>query len=338
MRILITGAAGNIGSLLGYSLYKDGHELILIDNFRSGRPENLIYNGISFGNFYEIDIRNTNELSYILKKHNIESVIHLAAISSLPECEINKIECLSNNVIGTESVIEACRINGIKKIIFSSSSGVYENNDQILLKEDLEVSPTLYYTMSKKMSEDICQAYSKQYGMNIKILRLFNVISPRQDIFRSTPSLIGYLVKSFMNNESPKLNYDGTQSRDYISVFDIINLIKILLIKETPYNVFNVCNNKLTSVNDIVKYIKDEIKINIEPNYIMASESWNSYEQLFDLPYPLNKERLKNQVNKEYLGDNSRIIEIGWIPEKSIEDSIKQSTRLIIDEYFKNKE
>ena len=152
MKILITGAAGGIGSTLGYELYKCGYELILVDNFRNGYPENLIINNTEFGKFYNVDIRDTSKISDVIRTENVESVIHLAAITSLPDCETNKQECISVNVEGTTSVLEACRLNNVSKVIFSSTSAVYENNSKTdsPFKESLKVNPLLFYALSKK--------------------------------------------------------------------------------------------------------------------------------------------------------------------------------------------
>jgi len=335
MKILITGAAGGIGSTLGYELYKLGHELVLIDNFRNGYKDNLIIDGIVYGKFYDIDIRQTQKLSLILKKESVDKVIHLAAITALPDCELNKEECISINVQGTTSVLEACRQNGIGDVIFSSTSAIYENNtiEQSPYNEDLNVNPKLFYSLSKKMAEDVCKTYSEHYGMSIQILRFFNVMGPRQDIHRETPPLINYLVKCFINNEAPMLHSNGEQLRDYIYVDDVIDLIKIILDRGCNTNIINVCSGKLISVNDIVRWVKEELSSNIVPTYRDASMLWDSYPKLFEGSNPLKKDVVIKEVNKFCLGTNLKASELGWTPNIDLEFLVKKTAREIKSKY-----
>jgi nucleoside-diphosphate-sugar epimerase len=338
MKILITGAAGGIGSTLGYELYKAGHELILIDNFRNGYPQNLIISGEKYGKFYNVDITATTILSHIIQTEKIEAVIHLAAITALPDCESNKSECIRVNVEGTTSVLEACRKNGIDRILFSSTSAVYENNNILdsPYKEELEITPSLFYSLSKKMAEEICNSYSTNYGMNIQILRFFNVMGPKQDLYRKSPPLINYLVKCFINEESPVLHSDGEQLRDYIHVDDVVSLIQLLLKNEPNSMTINVCSGTLVSLNDIVRYVKEELQSDIEPNYRDASMLWDSYEKLFKDDYSLNKNVVTKEVKKFCLGNNQKAKSFGWIPNEDMEHLIRKTVREIKNNYIIN--
>jgi nucleoside-diphosphate-sugar epimerase len=338
MKILITGAAGGIGSTLGYELYKAGHELILIDNFRNGYPQNLIISGEKYGKFHNVDITATTILSHIIQTEKIEAVIHLAAITALPDCESNKSECIRVNVEGTTSVLEACRKNGIDRILFSSTSAVYENNNILdsPYKEELEITPSLFYSLSKKMAEEICNSYSTNYGMNIQILRFFNVMGPKQDLYRKSPPLINYLVKCFINEESPVLHSDGEQLRDYIHVDDVVSLIQLLLKNEPNSMTINVCSGTLVSLNDIVGYVKEELQSDIEPNYRDASMLWDSYEKLFKDDYSLNKNVVTKEVKKFCLGNNQKAKSFGWIPNEDMEHLIRKTVREIKNNYIIN--
>jgi nucleoside-diphosphate-sugar epimerase len=338
MKILITGAAGGIGSTLGYELRKAGHELILVDNFRNGYLQNLTINGETYGKFHNVDITATTKLSYLMESEKIEAVIHLAAITALPDCESNKSECVRINVEGTTSVLEACRRNGIDRILFSSTSAVYENNNisDSPYKEELEITPSLFYSLSKKMAEEICNSYSTNYGMNIQILRFFNVMGPRQDLYRKSPPLINYLVKCFMDGESPVLHSDGEQLRDYIHVDDVVSLIQLLLTNEPNSMTINVCSGTLVSLNDIVKYVKEELHSDVEPNYRDASMLWDSYEKLFKDDYSLNKNVVTKEVKKFCLGNNAKAKSFGWIPNEDMEYLIRKTVREIKSNYNSN--
>jgi nucleoside-diphosphate-sugar epimerase len=133
MNILITGAAGGIGSTLAYFLYKKGYNLTLIDNLRNGYKDNLTIDGHAFGHFIHTDIRDIDTLDYNIK---FDAVLHLAAITSLPDCENNIEETISINVQGTASVLEFCRKRNIPYVFFSSTSAVYEQNKEKILTEN----------------------------------------------------------------------------------------------------------------------------------------------------------------------------------------------------------
>ena len=326
MKILITGAAGGIGSTLGYHLNLKGHDLILVDNLRNGYIENLTVDGNKFGDFYEIDI-NSDEFHKLVQEKSPEVILHLAAITSLPECEINYRECIRCNVEGTASVIGAARNAGIDKIIFASTSAVYENTDLNVdgFLETDPVDPRLFYSLSKKMSEDICKSFIENYGMNIVILRFFNVFGPRQDIHRKSPPLINYIVMEIKNNRIPILHSNGSQSRDYVYVDDVIDLIEKCLELEGSHT-FNVSTNTLTSVIDILSGIERGLDIQgqIKPVYNNPEKLWDSYDELFRGKFPLKKNIVQRETLKKSLGNNSYAKnKLNWYPNTSIKEIIE---------------
>lgn len=322
MKILLTGAAGGIGSTLGYYLYKKGHTLTLIDNFRNGYERNLKINNEIFGKFYNLDICNKNLINLI--GDNYDCIIHLAAVTALPDCETNAVETINVNVSGTMNILECARKWGVPYIIFSSTSAVYENNKDELFTEELEIFPRLWYSLSKKMAEEICESYRKNYNMNISTLRFFNVFGPRQDIHRKNPPLLNYIVKELKSGNVPILHSNGEQKRDYIHVDDVINLIDVCL-RIKPNDTFNVCTGTLLSVNEIVSYISEIFNLNIEPKYRSASKLWDSYSELFSGAYPLKKEIVEKETNKYSRGSYKKAKEIlGWEPNTDLQTLIKK--------------
>jgi UDP-glucose 4-epimerase len=322
MNIIITGAAGGIGSTLAYSLYKKGHNLILIDSLRNGYQENLIINNTTFGKFIKEDIRNINNINI---DHPIHAVIHLAAITSLPDCESNAEETISINVQGTVSVLEFCRKQNIPYVFFSSTSAVYEQNKEKILTENLSVSPRLWYSLSKKMAEDLCESYRQNYNMNITTARFFNVFGPRQDIYRKNPPLLNYLVTEFLKNQPPILHSNGNQRRDYIHVDDVISFVELCLEKK-PNHVLNVCSGKTLSVKEIVEIVKNIINTNIDPVFKEASMLWDTYPSLFTENYPLSRDVVINETNKSSLGSNELSLELGWKPNFDLYNLIQKTT------------
>ena len=262
MKILITGAAGGIGSTLCQDLNSLGHQLILVDNLRNGYLENLEQGGQIPGKFFKLDI-NSEEFYILVEKESPDVVVHLAAITSLPDCEVNYKECIRINVEGTAAVLGASRRSGVRKVIFASTSAVYENTNYSSEKgfsEEDQISPRLFYSLSKKMAEEICQSFSINYGMDITILRFFNVFGPKQDIHRTSPPLINYVVREFKRGNIPILHSDGNQSRDYVFSEDVSDLIqKCILTDLEGQKIFNVSTNKTISVREIVKSVKDSI-------------------------------------------------------------------------------
>jgi len=334
MKILITGAAGGIGSTLGYLLYKNGNDLILVDNLRNGYEENLIINGETFGRFYNMDIN--SDLFHELVDNEIpDAIVHLAAITSLPDCEVNYRECIRCNVEGTASVLGAARKSGIEKIIFASTSAVYENThlgEGGFLESD-DINPRLFYSLSKKMSEEICMSFSENYGMNITTLRFFNVFGPKQDIHRKSPPLINYIVRELSNNRSPILHSDGKQSRDYVYVNDVVDLIEKCLNRDHKgYAAFNVSTGTSTSVQDILESVKSGINLENEINAVYRNPDrlWDSYMDLFEGKYPLKKSVVEKETLKKSLGNNylSKKI-LNWNPESKIGDLIKSMVSMM---------
>lgn len=322
MKILLTGAAGGIGSTLGYYLHKKGHTLTLIDNLRNGYLDNLTINEENFGRFYNLSICN-NDL-YKLIEDQYDCIVHLAAITALPDCESNAVETMNVNVSGTMNVLECARKWNVPHIIFASTSAVYENNKEKVFTEDLELSPRLWYSLSKKMAEEICESYRMNYSMNITTLRFFNVFGPRQDIHRKNPPLLNYLVREMRNGNAPLLHSNGEQKRDYIHVDDVIKLIDICLDKR-PNEVFNVCTGTLISVNEIVKYVLEICHSNIQPTYRDASKLWDTYPQLFGGHYSLNKEIVVKETNKYSKGSYQKAEQLlNWKPNTDLESLIKK--------------
>jgi UDP-glucose 4-epimerase len=330
MKILITGAAGGIGSTLCQDLNSLGHQLILVDNLRNGYLENLEQGGQIPGKFFKLDI-NSEEFYILVEKESPDVVVHLAAITSLPDCEVNYKECIRINVEGTAAVLGASRRSGVRKVIFASTSAVYENTNYSSergFSEEDQISPRLFYSLSKKMAEEICQSFSINYGMDITILRFFNVFGPRQDIHRTSPPLINYVVREFKRGNIPILHSDGNQSRDYVFSEDVSDLIqKCILTDLEGQKIFNVSTNKTISVREIVKSIKDSIPqaSSIGEEFRESHQLWDNYPSLYSGKYPLKKEIVSKETNKSSLGDNSLVKKtFNWNPRVNILELIKK--------------
>ncbi len=320
MKILVTGAAGQIGCGISRLLIEKGHELVLIDNLRNGYIQNIKKDGKYIAPFYYIDISKPFVLD-----GKFDAIIHLAAITSLPDCETNPMQTININVGGVSNILEFAKRNEVPHVIFASTSAVYENCKEHVFTENLELDPKLYYSLSKKMAEDLIESYRINYGMNITTLRLFNVFGPDGDYRREHPPLLNFLVREFRAGVSPLLSSDGTQTRDFIWVGDVISMIELCL-EEKVSDTFNVCTGLNYSVNQIAQWVAEALDCTHIPlTYRPAQEFWSSYPELFVGKYPLNKDVVKHESIRSSVGSFEKAMELlGWTPHLNIEELIKQ--------------
>ena len=332
MNILITGGAGFIGSQIGWRMRQLGHTVTVLDNMSYGKDDNLKVDGEwVFDRFIRDDIRSPRFLQHC---DGVDVVVHLAAIAPLPDCQLNPVVAYDNNVIGTLNVLNSCRQANVQKVIFSSTSAVYENCQNYPLVEDnLENEPNLIYSMSKRASEMICSSYVDNYNMDITTLRFFNVYGPHQDFKRKQPPLMGYITKCLIENTEPTFFSDGHQKRDYVYVDDIINMVELILLRnDIAGETFNVCTNAAYSVRDIYEVYQTAFGKKLSPNFNDSTKFWDKYPQLFEGQHPLSKERLIKEVDKYSLGTYNKAKEVlGWEPRISLESGIQNCV-----EYAKN--
>ncbi len=323
-KIVVTGGAGFIGSQLAKSFVDEGHDVSLLDDMSYGYLDNLIIDGKPFGRFLGVDIRSAD-----LAKHfdRAEYVFHFAGISALPVCQHEPRLAMDVNVGGTANVLEAARIAGVRRVIFASTAAIYENNTSFPTKESDPVSPSLTYAVSKFQAEQLCRSYGELYGMEIVVLRYFNVYGPHQDFMRLSPPLMSYLIRELLQQRQPVLHSDGTQQRDCIYVDDVNRLNRICMEHpRAPGEIFNVGSGVATSVRDIFALIAKALDSPIQPIYRPASNFWNAYQELFTSKYPLKLEVVEKEVRKYSLCDTTKAWEmLGWRAEVPIEEGLTRT-------------
>jgi UDP-glucose 4-epimerase len=335
MNILVTGGAGGIGSTLCMLLTRNGHTVHAFDNLNNGYFENLIEDGKQVCNFIYGDIRNTDILTKIFDDKNIQVVVHLAALTSLPACESDPAECMSVNVSGTASILDAARKNGIK-VICASTSAIYENNNvyQAPFAEELTVAPRLFYPLSKKLMEEVIQSYIENYDMDITTLRFFNVFGPRQDIHRKSPPLINYIVRQIKNKEKLTFFSNGEQLRDYVHVDDVVSMIEACINSAiSSKQTYNLCSGTLTSVKDIIGYAEKAFG-KFEYEFLQADKYWSGYDKIYSGQKPILDEIVIKEVNKYSLGSiNKAKSHLKWEPNQDIEklmiETMKRNMEII---------
>ena len=272
--ILVTGAAGYIGSHVVEQLVKNKDKVILIDNLVTGYKK-LINKKAKF---IKADIKNKSKISKIIKDYNITSIIHLAAYLNVSEAETNKKKYYQNNIIGTKKLLEACKNSNVKIIIFSSSCSIY-GNVKGSVSENKKPNPQGYYAYTKYKGEELIKRYSKKYNYKYAILRYFNVAgaSPSNKIGQIEKSH-GQLVKNIAIQylkKKPVMNIygnnyrtkDGTCIRDYIHVSDLAD-IHVKSIKYLTKNKKSILLNcgygkgySVQQIIDIFKKIKKGVKV-----------------------------------------------------------------------------
>jgi UDP-glucose 4-epimerase len=260
MKIIITGGAGFIGKYLVNHLLDKENNITIFDNF-SNSEENATKNFIKKGvKVINGDIRKFEEI--LKETKNQDVLIHLAAKISVSESFLNPSETFEVNVEGTKNVLKACKRNNIKKIIIASSAAVYgESNSQIKLKEDSKTNPISPYGKSKLMME---QEITKN-KIDCVILRFFNIFGIGQK--SEYTGVITKFAKTISSNKSLEIFGDGEQTRDFVSIHDIVKSINYS-IKNYESGIYNIASGKTTTINELAKFMINLSGKNLKMKYI----------------------------------------------------------------------
>ncbi len=263
MRYLVTGGAGFIGSHIVEKLVKNNQEVIVLDNLIEGSLENLkaVENDIEF---VKGDIRDLDLLNKIMK--GVDYVLHQAALRSVPKSVNNPLEYDNVNVHGTLNVFEAARLNGVKRVVYASSSSVYGDQEKLPESEDMLPKPISPYAVSKLATEYYGYCFFYNYGLETVGLRYFNVFGPRQSLDNDYAVVIPKFVSCILKDENPPIHGDGTQTRDFTYIDNVVEGNLLACRKEgIGGEVFNLACGESCSVLDLVKFINEITGKSIEP-------------------------------------------------------------------------
>lgn len=284
MNILVTGGAGFIGSNLVKELLKNKHRVFAIDNFNNYYDSNykrMNIQDIQDNNFeiFNADINQQVNLRDIVKDYHFDKIIHLAALVGVRNSLIDPNSYIKTNIEGTANILELAKEFEIKDIIFASSSSVYGNDSSLPAREEDPCTKQLNpYAMSKRSAEILCYVYHQLYGLNITVLRFFTVYGSC-----GRPDMSPYIfTESLLTNKPINVNGDGSATRDFTYIKDIVNGILLSINTPFPYEIINLGSSNPISVVEFIKVLE---KItgkmgNIQFGNKIEGESQNTYADI----------------------------------------------------------
>jgi len=254
-KVIITGGAGFIGSHIVDQLVQDGYEVHVMDNFSSGQKENINPKAT----LHMVDIRDKDKLIPIFK--DAKYVFHHAALPQVQYSIDNPIETNEVNATGTLNVLEASRVNKVKRVIFASSCAVYGDQEKLPIAEDMPANPLSPYGAQKCISEIYMRLYAQIYNLETVSLRYFNVYGPRQGVDGAYASVIPKFIELNKKGMPLSVTGDGEQTRDFVNVKDVVRA-NILAMESGGVGggeAINIGSSQQYSVNHIAKLIGGDV-------------------------------------------------------------------------------
>ena len=251
MRYLVTGGAGFIGSHLVCALLKKNANVRVLDNFSSGRRENL--SGLDV-EIIHADLRDSARVAQAVR--GVDIIFHEAAFVSVPESMQKPQECFDVNVTGTSTLLESARNAGVKRAVIASSAAVYGDSGAMPLVEDTPLSQASPYAVSKRVDEMFGELYTRSFGLEVAALRYFNVYGPRQRPDSMYAAAVPIFIRRMLDSQPVTVYGDGGQTRDLINVHDVVRAN--LLAAEHPAavgQIFNICTGNETRLLDLLEVL-----------------------------------------------------------------------------------
>ena len=248
MIYLITGGAGFIGSHIARALLEQGADVRVLDNFSSGKRENL--KGLDV-EVLEGDLRDVSVVTQAVQ--GVEVIFHEAAFVSVPESMEKPQECFDVNITGTSNLFEAARKANVRRVVIASSAAVYGDSEDYPLSEESPLRQLSPYATSKRTDEMFAELFTNQFGLEVAALRYFNVYGPRQRPDSMYAAAVPIFIRRMLDNKPITIYGDGGQSRDLINVRDVVqaNLLASQH-PSAPGQIFNVCTGVETRLLDLL--------------------------------------------------------------------------------------
>lgn len=255
MRALVTGGGGFIGSNLTRGLLAEGHEVRVLDNFSTGRRENLaeINSDIEL---VEGDIQSASQVASAVR--DVDVVFHQAALPSVPRSVGDPVSSNAVNVNGTLNVLLAARDANVSRTICASSSSAYGANPELPKREDMATLPMSPYAVSKLAAEGYCRAFTNVYGMETVALRYFNVFGPLQDPTSQYAAVIPNFITAVLEGRRPTIFGDGEQSRDFTFIENVVSANMLAATAQgASGKTFNVACGQAVKLNEVLGLISE---------------------------------------------------------------------------------
>jgi UDP-N-acetylglucosamine 4-epimerase len=274
-RVLVTGGAGFIGSNLVESLLQNNNQVVCLDNFSTGKREN-VKDFLPNPNFrlIEGDIRNYDVCLSAVK--GVEIVFHEAALGSVPRSIIDPVSSTDVNIGGFVKMLFASNQAGVKRFIYAASSSTYGDHPDLPKVEDKIGSPLSPYAITKYVDELFADNFAKTYGIEVIGLRYFNVFGRRQDPDGAYAAVIPKFTKMLMKHEAPLINGDGSVSRDFTYIDNVVQVNHLAAVSENSSalnQVFNVAHGERTNLTELFYFLREAVGsydknvLLLEPNY-----------------------------------------------------------------------
>ena len=314
--ILITGGAGFIGSNLCEALLKDGYNVRCLDNFATGKMENIQPLLNEYPDSFELqtgDIRRPEDCRKGVE--GVDYVLHQAALGSVPRSINDPATTNEVNISGFLNMLIASRDAGVKRFIFAASSSTYGDSQSLPKVEEVIGKPLSPYAITKYVNELYADVFARTYGLEYIGLRYFNVFGRRQDPNGAYAAAIPLFVKKFMNHESPVINGDGENSRDFTYIDNVVLMNKLAMTTTYPEavnQIYNTAFGDRTTLTQLVTMLKD-ILSGYDPEIADVAITYGP-ERKGDIPHSLASIEKAKQL-------------LGYNPQFSMQEGLKEAVK-----------
>jgi UDP-glucose 4-epimerase len=262
---LVTGGAGFIGHNLVRTLLNEGHSVRVLDNYATGKRKNLDPY-LNLIDHIEGDLRNFEVVREAAQ--DIEVIFHQGALGSVPRSIQDPLTSNQVNVNGTLHVLEAARHNGVRRVVYASSSSVYGHNPALPKNESMDPAPVSPYAVSKVAGEQYCRVFTHVYGLETVALRYFNVFGPGQDPDSAYAAVMPLFTTGFLNGTPITVDGDGEQSRDFTFIDNVVHAnLCAANAADASGGAFNIACGQRTTLNQVLDHLRTMTEVNTEIVY-----------------------------------------------------------------------
>ena len=316
VKVLVTGGAGFIGSNLCEYLLAHNYKVVCLDNFSTGKIENLLPLLSAYPNKFRLIVGDIRKLSDCQKAvEGVDYVLHEAALGSVPRSIKDPITTNETNIFGFLNMLVAARDVGVKRFMYAASSSTYGESKALPKVEDVIGRPLSPYAVTKYVNELYADVFSKIYGIECIGLRYFNVFGRRQDPFGAYAAVIPLFVKKLMAHESPVINGDGEYSRDFTYIDNVIQMNMLAMTTtnlDAVNQVYNTAFGERTTLNQLISYLKEFLS-EFDPE-IANIEVVHGPNRLGDIPHSL-------------AGIDKAEKLLGYHPQYNMRDGLKEAVK-----------